>query len=593
MESSPARRYNNAFALAAAFLFAVVAVNGVISFREIVSVADKFESIRRYSDTLDEIHATLAALRDAQIGQRGRAALERHLRRLENLTAHEPGQRLQVRRLRADVEAKLQELGGIAGRDNELNADIRHTASALMNAQRLSRNVQRAEAIASSGRAGTMIVLTSLATALLLVLTMVQIGRASRAEHDARKRAEDSYAAEIKARMASEEANRIKDDFIATVSHELRTPLTGILGWTQIVMETDDRELFKEGLETIRDCARAQKRLIDDLLDVSRIMSGKMRLSIQTVQLADVVRAGVDSVRPAANAKGVHLAVDAGESLRIAADPDRLRQIVWNLVCNAVKFTPRGGAIRVRVERIDSQAMIAVSDSGEGIDADFLPHIFEPFRQADASKARVHKGLGLGLSIVKNLVEAHGGTVRVSSGGKGRGAAFHVLLPIAPFTTLHESPSHAGDDELQFELPGRDVLSDVTVLVVDDHKPTLDLLTSVLEHSGATVLAALKGTEAYTLLRKFKPDVFVSDIGMPEEDGLSLISRIRALPKNEGGQTPAIALTAYGRDDDRQRVLRSGFQAYLAKPVEPMTLANTIRDVTGQFHEAYTIAGRR
>jgi CheY-like chemotaxis protein len=235
--------------------------------------------------------------------------------------------------------------------------------------------------------------------------------------------------------------------------------------------------------------------------------------------------------------------------------------------------------------------MISVSDSGEGIDADFLPHIFEPFRQADSSKARVHEGLGLGLSIVKNLVEAHGGTVTVHSAGKGLGTTFQVLLPIAAFIPSTTDPnarnvaSQSEDDDWKIELPSRDALADVTVLVVEDHKPTLDLLTSVLKHSGATVLAASNGAEGYTSLRRFKPDVLVSDIGMPEEDGLALIARIRALPKDEGGQTPAIALTAYVRDDDRQRVLGSGFQAYLAKPVEPMTLANTIRDVR-------TMAGR-
>jgi signal transduction histidine kinase len=200
---------------------------------------------------------------------------------------------------------------------------------------------------------------------------------------------------------------------------------------------TGDGELLKEGLNTIHACALAQKRLIDDLLDISRIMSGKMRLSIQAINLAHVVRAAVDSVRPAADAKGVHLSVDADDPLRIAADPDRLQQVIWNLVSNAVKFTPRGGSIRVCVERINSQAMISVSDSGEGIDADFLPHIFEPFRQADASKARVHKGLGLGLSIVKNLAEAHGGTVTVRSEGTGHGATFQVSLPITPFTPCH------------------------------------------------------------------------------------------------------------------------------------------------------------
>jgi CheY-like chemotaxis protein len=318
---------------------------------------------------------------------------------------------------------------------------------------------------------------------------------------------------------------------------------------------------------------------------------------MQTINLAQVTRAGVDTVRPAAEAKGVRVSVDARDALRITADPDRLQQIVWNLVSNAVKFTPRGGNINVSVERIDSQAVIAVSDSGEGIDSDFIPHIFEPFRQADASKARVHKGLGLGLSIAKNLVEAHGGTVMVSSEGKGHGATFRVSLPITPFTTAHELPgeritSQQDDDDMPLELPSPDALLGFTVVVVDDHRPTLDLLTSVLQHSGATVHAASNTAEGYTALRRFQPDVIVSDIGMPEEDGMALIARIRALPSDRGGETPAVALTAYVRDADRDKVLRSGFQAYLAKPIEPMTLVNTIREVRDQVHDLFTSAGR-
>ena len=624
---SPAQRYKNASVIAAAFLFAVIAINGLISFRELVSVADKFEAVKRYSDTLDELNATLTGLSDAQIAQRvfflaskpenlapyeqGRAAAEMHLRRLEGLTADNVTQRARVRLLRAAAQEKLQNLSDtlatfrargphaalaavVTGRGYVLMANVRRVAAQLVDDQRQSRLVQRAEAAASSKRAGTMIVLTSLIAVLLLGMTFIQIGRATRAEHAARDRAEASYAAEIKARMASEEANRVKDNFIATVSHELRTPLTAILGWSEMVIGTADRDLLKEGLQTIHDCALAQKRLIDDLLDISRVMSGKMRLSIRTIHLADVVRAGVESVRPAAEAKGVRLSVDARESLRIAADPDRLQQVVWNLVANAVKFTPRGGSTTVSVERSDSLAMISVTDSGEGIEAGFLPHMFEPFRQADASKARVHQGLGLGLSIVKNLVEAHGGTVTVRSEGKGRGATFQVALPIAAFTSsraLPDAPNIAfqyENDEMQVELPASDALSDVTVLVVDDHKATLNLLTSVLRHSGATVHAALNGAEGYASLRRFKPDVLISDIGMPGEDGFALLARIRALPQDAGGQTPAIALTAYVREDDRPKVLAGGFQAYLAKPVEPVTLVNAIREVCRHVHEAVT-----
>ena len=617
MNSSPTRPYRNASVIAAAFLFAVIAANGLIAFRELVNVADKFEAVRRYSDILDELTATLTAVSDAQIAERvfflaakpenlvpyrqARAAANAHLRRLEQLTAGTDQSAL-VNILRATVEEKLEDLdenlatfraGGsraalatvVAGRGYTLMANVRRVAAEIVGDQRQSRLNQRSQATASSKHAGTMIMFTSAIAALLLVMTFLQIGRATRAEHAAREQAEASYAAEIKARMASEEANRVKDNFIATVSHELRTPLTAILGWTQMLNGAGDPDLVKEGLQTIHACALAQKRLIDDLLDVSRVMSGKMRLSIQLIQLPDVVRAGVDSVRPAAEAKGIHLSVDSSEPLRIAADPARLQQVVWNLVANAVKFTPRGGNITVRVERTDSRGMISVSDSGEGIDPDFLPHIFEPFRQADASKARVHEGLGLGLSIVKSLVEAHGGTVTVRSDGKGRGAAFEVRLPIAAFIPRTTDPNARNvasqeDDDWRIELPSVDALTGLSLVVVDDHKPTLNLLLSVLRHSGATVHAASNVADGYALLRAFRPDVLISDVGMPGEDGFSLIDRVRALPKNEGGMTPAIALTAYVREDDRQHVLRAGFQAYLAKPIEPMTLVDTILDVS-------------
>jgi CheY-like chemotaxis protein len=251
----------------------------------------------------------------------------------------------------------------------------------------------------------------------------------------------------------------------------------------------------------------------------------------------------------------------------------------------------------VRVERINSQAMISVSDSGEGIDADFVPHIFEPFRQADASKARLHKGLGLGLSIVKNLAEAHGGTVTVRSDGKGHGATFQVVLPITPFAPCQACPDapvvfQIENDDLPIELPSRDALSGLTVLVVDDHLSTLNLLTSVLRHSGATVHAASSAAEGYVSLRRSVPDVVISDIGMPEEDGFSLIARIRALPEDEGGETPAIALTAYVREEDRQKVLHSGFQAYLPKPIEPMTLVDAILEVHHPVHEVFTASDR-
>ena len=607
------------FVFAAAFLFAVIAGNGLIAYLELGTVVDRFRASRKSDNILEEVNETLGALRDAETGQRGylltgraaylqpyqdgRANAARHLEQLRILAAADPIRAQRVVILRQAVEAKLNELDATVTRyrsdgpqaalqmvltdqGNDLMMRIRGLAAELTNQEQMTRAMQRASATTSGERAGVMIAVTHAAAALLLLLTFSQIGRAARAERDARERAEAAYAAETEARRMSESANRIKDEFIATVSHELRTPLTAILGWSRILVNECQSDLLQEGLQTIQSCASAQAKLIDDLLDVSRITSGKMRLSIRTIGMAEVIRAGVDSVRPAAEARGVALHLHLDDEIRVSADPDRLQQIVWNLVSNAVKFTPRGGRIDVRLRRTDSQAVLSVQDSGEGIDADFLPHVFDAFRQADASKARVHKGLGLGLSIVSNLVQAHGGTVAVSSGGKGEGATFSVTLPIMPFTrgeavaepsaAIHASRDH---DEWPIVMPRADALAGMTILAVDDHRPTLDLLAFVLRAAGATVVPAIDADDGYRLLQLSKPDVVLSDVGMPGEDGLTFIGRVRRLSPERGGDVPAVALTAYVRQDDRDKVLSSGFQAYLSKPIEPMALVSSILEV--------------
>jgi len=612
------------FVFAAAFLFAVIAGNGLIAYLELGTVIDRFRASRHSSSVLEELNETLGALRDAETGQRGylltgraaylqpyhdgRAKVAHHLEQLRNLAAADPirGQRVLI--LRQAIEAKLNELDATVTRyrsdgpqaalgmvltdqGNDLMMRIRSLAAELTNQEQLTRAVQRASATTSGERAAVMIALTHAFAALLLLLTFSQIARAARAERDARARAEAAYAAETEARLISESANRIKDEFIATVSHELRTPLTAILGWSRILVNECQSDLLQEGLRTIQSCASAQAKLIDDLLDVSRVMSGKMRLSIRTIDMAEVIRAGVDSVRPAAEARGVVLHLHLDDEIRVSADPDRLQQIVWNLVSNAVKFTPRGGRIDVRLQRTGSQAVLSVEDSGEGIDPDFLPHVFDAFRQADASKARVHKGLGLGLSIVSNLVQAHGGTVAVSSGGKGQGATFTVALPIMPFTRGEAAaePSAAilarhDQDEWPIVMPQADALAGMTILAVDDHRPTLDLLAFVLRAAGATVVPATNAVDGYNLLSRSRPDVVLSDVGMPGEDGLTFIGRVRRLSPERGGDVPAVALTAYVRQVDRDKVLSSGFQAYLAKPIEPMALVSSILEVTSQ-HE--------
>ncbi|RIK84143.1 MAG: hypothetical protein DCC67_05230 [Planctomycetota bacterium] len=393
--------------------------------------------------------------------------------------------------------------------------------------------------------------------------------------------------AEQRARADAEQANRLKDEFLATLSHELRTPLNAILGWAQLLSVTPhDNAEIAEGINVIERNARAQARLIEDLLDMSRIVSGKLRLDIQRLDVAEIVQAAVQSVAPAAEAKEIRLetAIDrhAGP---VRGDAARLQQVVWNLLSNAIKFTPKGGKVQLALERINSHVEITVADTGVGIEPDFLPHVFEQFRQADGTTTRRHVGLGLGLAIVKNLVEAHGGSVRAASPGAGKGATFTVALPLM---VVHEELPSGGEhpcissDHVDHALAGGGrMLAGVSVLVVDDESDARSLIRRTLEACEATVFVAASAAEAVETLRRERPRVLVSDIGMPEEDGYSLVHRIRKLPPDEGGATPAAALTAFARSEDRRRALLAGFQAHVAKPVEPAELVAVVASLAG------------
>ncbi len=391
------------------------------------------------------------------------------------------------------------------------------------------------------------------------------------------------------ARAQAERASRMKDEFLANLSHELRTPLNAILGWSQILASgTRDEADLAEGLRTIERNARAQTQIIEDLLDMSRIISGKVRLDVQRVDLAAVVQAAVETVRPAANAKGVRFQMVLDPvSPTVSGDPNRLQQIFWNLLSNGVKFTPRGGRVQVVLERVNSHLEISVIDTGEGIRPEFLPHVFDRFRQGDATSTRTHGGLGLGLSIVKQLVELHGGTVRAASGGPGQGSTFAVTLPLTPLlpTSLPEvERRHPAAD---FALPPSAVdacikLSGVRVLVVDDELDARLLVKRVLEDCEAIVTIASSAAEALEAIRLEKPDVLLSDIGMPGEDGYVLIRNVRALGPTGGGDVPAIALTAYARSDDRRRAMLAGYQTHIAKPVEPAELIATVASLAGR-----------
>ncbi|MBW4518294.1 MAG: PAS domain S-box protein [Scytolyngbya sp. HA4215-MV1] len=371
-------------------------------------------------------------------------------------------------------------------------------------------------------------------------------------------------------------ANRLKDEFLATVSHELRTPLNAILGWATMLRSKQLNEAtMNRAIETIERNARAQNQLINDLLDVSRIITGKLRLNVRPVVLVAVIEAAIDSIRPAAQAKNIRIQslLDPAAG-PVSGDPDRLQQVFWNLLSNAVKFTPKGGRVQIRLERINSHVEITVSDTGQGISPEFLPHVFERLQQADSTTTRKYGGLGLGLSIVRHLIELHGGSIQAASAGIGQGATFMINLPTTIFrpepTDIERVHPIVSDTIPLMDAPR---LEGLKVLIVDDETDARELLGTLLRESGAMVTAVASAREAFSTLTQSsfdqRPDLLVSDIGMPEEDGYMLIRQIRALAPEQGGRIPAIALTAYARTEDRIKALAAGFQSHVPKPVEP------------------------
>jgi PAS domain S-box-containing protein len=404
---------------------------------------------------------------------------------------------------------------------------------------------------------------------------------------DERKTLLDSERA---ARNAAERMSEMKGDFLATLSHELRTPLNAIVGWAQILRtRPSNAEQVAKGLETIERNARVQAQLIEDLLDMSRITSGKLRLDIQRLHPASVAETAVETVRTAADAKGIRLETFIDPSAGpISADPGRLQQVMWNLLSNAIKFTPRGGKVQVLLQRVDAQVELSVADTGCGVKPEFMPHLFERFRQVDNPTTRHHGGLGLGLSIVKSLVELHGGTVTATSAGDNQGTTITVTLPLTvvyqpdgdarahPTSSLPREPS----DFVSMELAG------LTVLVVDDQPDARELILRVLEDCSARVLTAGSAEEAVPLVESGRPDVLITDIGMPGADGYELLRRVRELGPARGGRVPAIALTAFARSEDRTRALRSGFMVHVSKPVDPSELVATIVAVAGRVSQS-------
>ena len=398
--------------------------------------------------------------------------------------------------------------------------------------------------------------------------------RARKEMEDVSQQREVLFDEQRLARDAAENANRTMDQFLATVSHELRTPLNAMLGWTRLLRTGQIAEGQREkALATVERNAQAQLQLVGDLLDVSRIISGKMHIELEPVELVSVLEAALDVVRPAAEAKGVQLtALFDPAAGPVTGDSSRLQQVIWNLLSNAVKFTPKGGSVRIRLGLVESFVEIEVTDSGEGIAADFLPHVFERFRQAEGAMSRAHGGLGLGLAIVKNIVELHGGTIRASSAGSGKGASFAVRLPVSPAAAARM----LDEDQRMAELAVPKELEGLRMLIVDDEDDSRELLAMLLEQCGAAVTSATSAAAALEAFVRDRFSVVVSDIAMPGEDGYSLVKQIRALPVSRGGRVPVVALTAYARGEDRTRALRAGFNAHVAKPIEASELLAVI-----------------
>jgi PAS domain S-box-containing protein len=405
-----------------------------------------------------------------------------------------------------------------------------------------------------------------------LSLCMVDISERKRAAQE-RERLLES---ERNARSDSERASRLKDEFLATLSHELRTPLNAILGWATLLrLGKTSQEEVERAVETIERNAKLQAQLIDDLLDMNRIISGKLRLEVQSVDLPLVIESALQTVRPAAEAKGIRLrkriSRDTG---KIVGDPTRLQQVIWNLLSNAIKFTPRDGTVEISLTARDSQVQIIVSDTGEGIANDFLPYIFDRFRQSDSSTTRRHGGLGLGLAIVRQLTELHGGWIEAASEGTGKGSTFTIHLPTstAAISRSDGQPMRTLITQREVDAEAALTFDNLKVLVVDDEADARDLVKRILEQRHACVETAPSAAVAFEALERWHPDLLISDIGMPDEDGYQFIQRVRASAVDGMKSIPAVALTAFVRTEDRDRAMREGYQAHLSKPVMPSEL---------------------
>jgi signal transduction histidine kinase len=486
----------------------------------------------------------------------------------------------------------------ITGRGKELMDSVRRTVTQIVQVETNIRDGQSHRArMMAAAVVGISVVLCLICGMFVSVISRRQLfavaktyTRALAVAEQREQEKSELLASERAARSVAEHASRMKDEFLATLSHELRTPLNAILGWAHLLRQTPpngtrDPKDLEHGLDTIERNARAQTQLIEDLLDMSRIISGKLRLDIQRIAPISFIEAAIQTIRPAAEAKGIRIEqmLDS-QADPISGDPNRLQQVIWNLLSNSVKFTPKGGKVQVVLQRVDSHLEISVADTGQGIKPEFLPYVFERFRQADASAARRFGGLGLGLALVKQLVELHGGSIEVKSPGEGMGATFVVELPLMVVHADSDDGArkHPKAPSAVPCLPGSPTLAGLKVLVVDDEPDARDLIKRVLEACEAEVIAAGSATEALGMIEQDRPNVLVSDIGMPGIDGYEFLQKVRAMGSSRGGLLPAVALTAFARSEDRTRTLMAGYQVHVSKPVEPAELVATIASVAGR-----------
>jgi len=606
---------------------ATILAIGLISNAELSALANSSARVQRSYDLLQTLYDLNAALTDTETNQRGFlltqdpaylsqyntaiAQIRLAMLELRRLGRDEPETQTAIDALETLAGGKLADLqqsllhaqagaahnamaNEVHGKGKYLMEAFRRNSAALENIQRRileERRQQEQEAHFFS----QAVLVTTIVLSLCLVGAAALISRRFddrrmllEREIAERRRAEKVREAllvsERSARAEAERATRLKDEFVATLSHELRTPLNAIVGWASILRADRRDETIKQGVEVIERNAKLQAQMIEELLDMSRVLSGKLLFEPQRTDVAEVVEAAVAAVRPTADAKGVLLGAKISTCRIVSADPARLQQVAWNLLTNAIKFTPRAGRVDITLRENAGQIELSVSDSGQGIRADFLPFVFDRFRQADASTTRRHGGLGLGLSIVKSLVELHGGSVEASSDGEGRGATFTVWLPIPALESTEEA--QMSRPTVTPENHGTPELAGLRILVVDDEDDARTLARRVLEERGAHVITVSSAAEAIASVGDNSPfsgppSIIVSDIGMPEQDGYDLIKQMRALP-GEAGRVPAVALTALARAEDRKRALSAGYQKHLSKPVNPAELVAVIASLAGR-----------